>query len=181
VGNVDIDLSTDNGTTWTPLAANTANDGSESVTVPNSESTQCLVRVKQTAGGVPSDTSNAVFTIASPTTQGAPPDVPSVTTVVSSANPTVTKSAYAGPRGTQKAWQLEISSNADGKDAVFISKKITAGDTIAVSGTTGVFKGSQIGKSALVSGRTYYCRVRQQSSADAWSDWSDWQQPFTVP
>jgi hypothetical protein len=183
VGNVDIDLSADNGVTWVPLVANTANDGNEAVTVPDSVSTQCLVRVKQTAGGSTSDVSDAVFTIdtSSTTTQGAPPETPSVITVVASVNPTVTKSTYAGPRGTQKAWQLEIAPSADGKNAVFISKKITTGNTITVSSATGVFKGSLIGKSALVSGRTYYCRVRQQSSADAWSDWSGWQQPFTVP
>jgi hypothetical protein len=61
VGNVDIDLSTDSGATWTTLLANTANDGSESVVVPNGFSTQCKVRVKQNAGGNPSDTSDANF------------------------------------------------------------------------------------------------------------------------
>jgi hypothetical protein len=63
VGNVDIELSTEGGATWTTLAADIANDGSEAVTVPNTYSKSCLVRVKQSAGGIPSDVSDAAFTI----------------------------------------------------------------------------------------------------------------------
>jgi len=63
-GNVNIDLSTNNGTTWTSLQGNTANDGTQTVTAPQAESTQCLVRVQGT-GGTPSDTSNSNFTVSS--------------------------------------------------------------------------------------------------------------------
>jgi hypothetical protein len=63
VGNVDIDLSTDGGATWTSLVASTANDGSQSLTVPNTYSKYCLIRVKQTSGGSPADTSDANFTM----------------------------------------------------------------------------------------------------------------------
>jgi hypothetical protein len=63
VGNVDIDLSTNGGSTWTTLVANTANAGYRSITVPNTYSKTCLVRVKQTSGGSPSDISDANFTI----------------------------------------------------------------------------------------------------------------------
>lgn len=62
VGNVKIELSTNGGGSWTTLVSSTANDGSQSVTVPDSPSTQCRIRVSETDGS-PSDTSNADFTI----------------------------------------------------------------------------------------------------------------------
>ncbi len=65
VGNVDIELSTNGGSTWRPamLAANTANDASQAITVPDAYSKTCRVRIKQTAGGSPADISDANFTI----------------------------------------------------------------------------------------------------------------------
>jgi hypothetical protein len=63
VGNVDIELSTNGGSTWTILVGNTANAGYKSITVPNTYSKTCLVRVKQTTGGSPSDISDANFII----------------------------------------------------------------------------------------------------------------------
>jgi Leucine-rich repeat (LRR) protein len=64
ISNVKIEYSTDNGGSWSTEAASTANDGSYNWTVPNTPSTQCLVKVSDTAGPA-SDTSNAVFTIIS--------------------------------------------------------------------------------------------------------------------
>jgi len=63
VGSLNIDLSTNGGTNWTTLVSNTANDGSEAITVPNTPSTQCRIRVQEPDGS-PSDTSNNNFTIA---------------------------------------------------------------------------------------------------------------------
>jgi hypothetical protein len=63
IANVKIEYSTDNGGSWSTEAASTANDGSYTWTVPNIPSTQCLVKISDTAGPA-SDTSNAVFTIA---------------------------------------------------------------------------------------------------------------------
>jgi hypothetical protein len=63
VGNVKLEYSTDNGGSWTEIISSTANKGSYSWTVPNKSSTACLVRVSKAAGGGPSDTSNAAFTI----------------------------------------------------------------------------------------------------------------------
>jgi len=64
VGNVNIDLSTNGGTNWTNLVSNTANDGSQAITVPNTPSTQCSIRVQEPDGS-PTDTSNNNFTITS--------------------------------------------------------------------------------------------------------------------
>ncbi|MDD5688242.1 MAG: carbohydrate-binding protein [Elusimicrobia bacterium] len=61
-GNVKIELSVDGGTTWSTLVANTANDGSEVVTLPNSPSSTCLIRLSAISGGT-TDSSDANFSI----------------------------------------------------------------------------------------------------------------------
>lgn len=60
---VNIDYSTNGGSTWTSIVANTANDGSYAWTVPSSATTQGRVRV---SGGTATDMSNANFTISVP-------------------------------------------------------------------------------------------------------------------
>ncbi len=70
VGNVKIEYSSDNGGSWTTVAASESNDGDYSWTVPNISSSQCLVRVGET-DGEPIDTSNAVFTISTGSTGSA--------------------------------------------------------------------------------------------------------------
>lgn len=61
--NVAIDLSTDGGNTFTAsLAASTANDGSEAVTIPNTPTTTARIRVS-CVGNIFFDISNANFTI----------------------------------------------------------------------------------------------------------------------
>lgn len=62
VGNVKIEYSTDNGNSWTGIVASTANNGSYSWAVANTQSSNCLVRISETDGS-PSDVSNAVFSI----------------------------------------------------------------------------------------------------------------------
>lgn len=64
--NVAIDLSTDGGNTFpTSLAASTANDGSQDVTIPNTPTAQARVRVS-CVGNVFFDISNTNFTITAP-------------------------------------------------------------------------------------------------------------------
>ncbi|NIO61840.1 MAG: hypothetical protein GTO35_04330 [Gammaproteobacteria bacterium] len=58
-----IEYSTDNGTSWNTVTASTANSGTYNWTVPNTPSTNCLVKITDTAGPA-SDTGDAVFTIA---------------------------------------------------------------------------------------------------------------------
>ncbi|MEM2928424.1 MAG: hypothetical protein QXP60_05620 [Nitrososphaerota archaeon] len=66
VGNVNIDLSTNSGSSWTNLVNNTANDGSQTITVPDTPSTACRVRVINISGSV-SDISNSNFYIVNST------------------------------------------------------------------------------------------------------------------
>lgn len=57
---VNIDYSTNGGTSWTSIVSGTANDGSHAWTVPSVATTQGRVRV---SGGTATDQSNANFTI----------------------------------------------------------------------------------------------------------------------
>jgi subtilisin family serine protease len=59
-GTVNIDYSTNGGSTWTSIVTGTANDGSHAWTVPSTATTQGRVRV---SGGTATDMSNANFTI----------------------------------------------------------------------------------------------------------------------
>ncbi|MGE5340982.1 MAG: lectin like domain-containing protein [Candidatus Omnitrophota bacterium] len=66
-GNVKIEYSRNNGSTWILINASTANTGSYSWVVPNAPATQCKVRVTSVSNGTILDTSNAVFSILRPT------------------------------------------------------------------------------------------------------------------
>lgn len=59
-GTVNIDYSTNGGSSWTSIVSGTANDGSHAWTVPSTATTQGRVRV---SGGTATDMSNANFTI----------------------------------------------------------------------------------------------------------------------
>lgn len=63
-GSVDIELSVDNGSTWSTVASATANDGTYSWIVPNFVSAACLIRIGDTNGSA-FDVSDAVFSIVS--------------------------------------------------------------------------------------------------------------------
>ncbi len=68
VGNLDIIYSTNSGSSWNPVVTGTANDGSYAWTIPNTPSTTCYVQVLEN-DGTPNDSSNAVFTITTSTTE----------------------------------------------------------------------------------------------------------------
>jgi|GEM_PF-6167853 hypothetical protein len=63
VDSVKIELSVDSGATWTVLAAKTVNDGSDSITVPNSASSKCLMRISAANDSLVRDASDAIFSI----------------------------------------------------------------------------------------------------------------------
>lgn len=64
ITNVSIEYTTDNGGNWTSVIASTpASTGNYAWTVPNTPSTQCLVRVSDASNSAVNDVSNAVFTI----------------------------------------------------------------------------------------------------------------------
>jgi formylglycine-generating enzyme required for sulfatase activity/Leucine-rich repeat (LRR) protein len=65
VGNVKIELSTDNGSSWLELVYSTENDGNYIWLVPDQVSNQCLIRISET-DGFPSNTSDNVFSILPP-------------------------------------------------------------------------------------------------------------------
>jgi len=63
-GNVKIEYSTNNGSSWSTVIATTPDDGSYPWIVPGNPSANCLVRISDTDGS-PIDQSNAMFTISS--------------------------------------------------------------------------------------------------------------------
>jgi len=63
IANVKLEYSASGGTTWTAIAASTANTGSYAWTVANAPSANCLVRVSDATNAAVFDVSNAVFTI----------------------------------------------------------------------------------------------------------------------
>ena len=72
VGNVRIEYSTNGGTSYTDIVASASNSGTYSWTVPNTPSSNCLVRISEASSGTPSDVSNAAFTITPPPKPKAP-------------------------------------------------------------------------------------------------------------
>ncbi len=110
--NVRLSLSTDGGSTFpTVLAASTANDGSESLTVPNTPTSQARVKV-EAVGNVFFDVSNVNFTIVAGTgpnasigdatvLEGDASTTPAVFTVtLSASSPTPVTVNYATADGT---------------------------------------------------------------------------------
>ncbi|MDQ1353601.1 MAG: large repetitive protein, partial [Acidobacteriota bacterium] len=62
IDNVKLEYSINNGSSWNTIIDSIANSGSYNWTVPNSPSTNCLVKISDAAGPA-SDQSNAAFTI----------------------------------------------------------------------------------------------------------------------
>ena len=61
--NVKLEYSTTGGSSWTEIIASTANDGTHSWTVPDTPSTNCLVRITSTTYSFITDTSDTAFDI----------------------------------------------------------------------------------------------------------------------
>jgi len=97
--------------------------------------------------------------------------------VVTAVNPALYKTAYQGP-DTQGAWEVEVAADRQGEHVVWRSATLTGADSVRVDQTGGTFAGRLAGRESLAEGTVYYTRVRQQSSAGAWSNWSRWHQEF---
>jgi hypothetical protein len=63
IANARIEVSNDNGSSWSDVIASTANTGSYPWTIPNTPSSRCLVRISDAAYAAVSDTSDAEFSI----------------------------------------------------------------------------------------------------------------------
>jgi hypothetical protein len=108
IGDVTIELSTNGGTDWTTLVASTGNDGAESVTVPDTPSAQCRVRVSELDGD-PSDVSDGDFTIEpAPTITVLSPDGTETWVAGTSADVTWTST------GTVGDVKIELSTDSGG-------------------------------------------------------------------
>ena len=99
--------------------------------------------------------------------------------VICPVNPTLFKTPYYGP-GELSAWEIELASDYDGNDVVFTSNELGTDEKVTINQNNGAFLGSLDKETTLLSGETYFGRVRQKSSNGEWSGWSRWHQEFKV-
>jgi hypothetical protein len=104
-GNVDIMYSTNGGSNWTSVAADTANDGLYSWTVPNTPSTICYVQVLEHDASA-HDSSDAAFTI-------------TTSTVETVSTPTMPSGSASGTTGTSYAYSTGGSTSSLGHDVEY--------------------------------------------------------------
>jgi hypothetical protein len=135
--NVKISISTDGGNTFSTLAASTANDGSEVVTIPNTPSTAARIKI-EAVGNIFFDISNTNFTITSGTGCGNPAGLTSSGITTTAA--TVSWSAVSGATSYDVDYKLNSSGTW----------------TNAATGTTSL----SANLSGLTSGSLYDWRVR---------------------
>lgn len=135
--NVKISISTDGGNTFSTLVASTPNDGSEVVTIPNTQTTTARMKV-EAVGNIFFDISNANFTITAGSSCGTPDFLSS--TAITSSSATVLWATVAGANSYDVDYKLNSSGTW----------------TNAVTGTTSI----SVNLSGLASGSLYDWRVR---------------------
>jgi trimeric autotransporter adhesin len=113
-GNVTIELSRDNGSTWETLFAATANDGSQVWTVSGATTSQALVRISNDKG---SASSTATFAIAAALTgsislDGGATYATSTAVSIASSVSGVTEMRFRNGSGSWSTWQPYAASTA---------------------------------------------------------------------
>ncbi len=138
--NVDVLISTDGGVTFTVLANNVPNDGSQDVTVPNTATTNAIIMV-MCENGTFFDVSNNKFTI----TVGVPcnnPTLPTLsgnTTICPGGNTTIT--VTAGTLNDATAWNWTSGSCGGTNLGNGTSMVLSAAGTYFVRGQGGCVSG----------------------------------------
>ena len=99
--------------------------------------------------------------------------------VTCSLNPVLYKTPYHGT-GRQESWEVELATDFKGSEVVYKSKDQGKNTRIIITNETGTFTGTLSGKTHLLPGTIYFCRIRQKGTGTNWSDWSRWHQPFKV-
>lgn len=139
--NVDILLSTDSGATFTNIANNVPNDGSETITLPNTPSTSAVIMV-QCANGTFFDISNNLFTIL-PATNDYTLSLEQDSLLVCQGSNAV-YSLIVGQLGTYMSpVTLSATGLPSGMTVAFGTNPITPGDTttVTLSGTSSISSG----------------------------------------
>jgi hypothetical protein len=113
-GNVTIELSRDNGSTWETLYASTANDGSQVWTVGGATTSQALVRITNDKG---SGSSTATFAIAPALTgtislNGGAVYATSTAVTIDSSVPGVTEMRFRNGSGSWSTWEAYNATKA---------------------------------------------------------------------
>ncbi|MBC9931996.1 reprolysin-like metallopeptidase [Chitinophaga qingshengii] len=142
--NVKISLSTDGGNTFSTLVASTPNDGSETVTIPNTPTTTARIKV-EAVGNIFFDISDTNFSIG--TASGC--DAPSGLT----ASAITATSATIGWTAASGAASYKVDYKATSSSTWINAATATAATTVNLSG--------------LTSGTTYDYRVRTNCSGDS--------------
>ncbi len=135
--NIKISISTDGGTTFSTLVASTPNDGTETVTIPNTPSTTARIKI-ESVGNIFFDISNTNFTITSGTGCGSPSGLTSSGITTSAA--TISWSAVSGANSYDVDYKLNSTTTW----------------TNAATATTA----TSVNLSGLTSGSLYDWRVR---------------------
>ncbi|MCK6613550.1 MAG: T9SS type A sorting domain-containing protein [Ignavibacteriaceae bacterium] len=129
VTNVKIEYSTNNGTSWSVVAASVpAATGQYAWNIPNTPSTQCKVRISDASNGAVVDESNGVFTIGAPqgwqsVTSGTSGDIWSISWVdenvvwLSAASGDVKKSTNGGETWSAAGFAAEGAYSVAAIDA----------------------------------------------------------------